>query len=512
MKQFSDWKNQIKKRFRVNSIQFRFFFSIVSAALVFVIVLWLLNLLFYNRYHMMQKRSYLVKVYRNINSQYQGSITELDDMLAEIETNYNIRISITNIYGEYIYDTLYSRDRDADFAFHGNRSGKTVIFYDGEELANRGYTFSTIESQNSDSTYLALIGRLKSSETLVLRIPYATMTQDTSFNFVFLMISGFVALLVCLLFGGVMSSRFARPLTEMTEVANSVARLDFSKKYTGEQTTDEIAQLGESINQMSEYLDHAITDLKDMNDRLEAEIQKKERIDEMRKEFIINISHELKTPIALIQGYAEGLRIGINESEEDKNYYCDIIVDEAHRMNHMVLQLLNLSKIELGNTVPMYSDIELYELAESVVAKTRVMWQEKNIHIDLSGIGEEVVRGDCNMLDQAVTNYMTNAIDHTPEGGTIALSSESDQNHYIFRVRNQGEQLDPEEMDKIWDKFYKLDKARTRITGGGSGIGLSIVRAMMTAHQGGCGVRNVEDGVEFYLTLPKQQPEGTEEE
>jgi signal transduction histidine kinase len=321
------------------------------------------------------------------------------------------------------------------------------------------------------------------------------------------MISAFVSLIICLLFGGVASARFTRPLSEMTEVANSVAQLDFSKKYAGSSDSNEISQLGQSINQMSDYLDHAITDLKNMNDQLETEIQQKQAIDDMRKEFIINISHELKTPIALIQGYAEGLRIGINESEEDKNYYCDIIIDEAHRMNRLVLQLLNLSKIELGNTVPVYSEVDLYDLAETVVSKTRVMWQEKQLRLDLSGIGDEVVCADYDMLEQAVTNYLTNAIDHTPVGGVITMTSETDQMHYIFRVRNQGSQLAVEEMEKIWDKFYKLDKARTRVSGGGSGIGLSIVRAIMIAHHGGCGVNNVEDGVEFYLSLPKDVPE-----
>ena len=500
---------RMRQLLQTRSVRQQFFLCILSASLVFVLVLSALNLLFYNRYQELRKHSYLKNVYQNIYKTYNNDILSLDAMLESIETNYNIRISITDNYGQYIYDTMYSRERENRFSFHDNADsdGNAIIFYDGDDLARRGYTFSTITNQNNEPTFLALIGTLDESATLILRIPYATLHLEHSFNFAFLMISAFVSLIVCLLFGGALSGRFTQPLTEMTEVANSVAQLDFSKKFTDSTATGEIAQLGQSINQMSDYLDHAITDLKEMNDRLEAEIRQKQSIDDMRKEFIINISHELKTPIALIQGYAEGLRIGINESEEDKNYYCDIIIDEAHRMNRLVLQLLNLSKIELGNTVPVYSDVELYELSEAVVSKTRVMWQEKGLHLDLSGIGDEVVRADYDLLEQVVTNYLTNAIDHTPEGGTITLSSGADRNHYLFRVRNQGSQLAQEEMEKIWDKFYKLDKARTRVSGGGSGIGLSIVRAIMTAHHGGCGVQNVEDGVEFYLSLPKHPPE-----
>ena len=263
---------------------------------------------------------------------------------------------------------------------------------------------------------------------------------------------------------------------------------------------------------MSDILESSIEEMQQMNAQLQREIEEKQHIDDMRREFIVNISHDLKTPIALIQGYAEGLRVGINESEEDKNDYCDIIIDEAKRMNHLVRQLLDLSRIELGNTVPNLSEFDAYELAEAVVEKTQVMWQEKHLHVDLSGIGEEVLCADYDMLERAVINYMTNAIDHTPEGGTIRLATTVDTRHIVLTVRNQGSTLAPEEMDKIWDKFYKLDKSRTRISGGGSGIGLSIVRAIMRAHDGGCGVRNVEDGVEFYLSLPRtesaQLPEG----
>ena len=240
-----------------------------------------------------------------------------------------------------------------------------------------------------------------------------------------------------------------------------------------------------------------------MNAQLQAEIEKKQRIDDMRKEFVVNVSHDLKTPIALIQGYAEGLRVGISESEEAKNEYCDIIIDEAKRMNTLVHQLLDLSRLEEGSMPLHMTAVDVYELAEGVVGKTQVLWQEKQLHMDLSGVGDCVLYGDYDMLERALLNYVTNAIDHTPEGGTIALASAEDARHHILTVRNEGSQLAQEEMDKIWDKFYKLDKARTRVSGGGSGIGLSIVRAIMAAHQGGCGVRNVENGVEFYLTLPK---------
>ncbi len=496
-----------EKRRGIHSLRVRFLGAIALAAAIFIAVMLVLNLLFFQKYYLMQKQRHLVHVYQNINSSYNGNITILQDELQQIETNNNIRIKIIGKYGQDIYDTMFSHDRDTDWfnSFTQQPYGQTMYIYNSEELEKNGYTFlisDPMDGENED--YLSMLGRLDTGDFVILRIPTAALTENKSVNFVFLMISGAAALLVCLVAGYFISSKFTRPIEEMTEVADSVARLDFSKKYTG-QYHDEIGTLGHSVNQMSDYLESAIHDMQQMNGQLQREIEEKQRIDDMRKEFIINVSHDLKTPIALIQGYAEGLRVGINESEEDKNYYCDIIIDEAKRMNHLVRQLLDLSRIELGNTVPNLTEFDAYELAEAVVGKTQVMWQEKRQAVDLSGIGEQRLCADYDMLERALLNYMTNAIDHTPEGGRIWLYTAEDTKHVVLAVRNEGSALAEAEMDKIWDKFYKLDKARTRVSGGGSGIGLSIVKAIMTAHHGGCGVRNVEGGVEFYLSLPKSQ-------
>lgn len=492
------------------SLRGRLFLCIAGAALVFVVVLTLLNLLFFHDYYLMQKRNSLAKVYQQINESYNSEeYIQSEDGIAwleSLETSSNMEIYIANPFGSMLYRSAFSR-KDVGSMDIMPRIQRDIIV-DQEDLAvweKNGYFFGKETFKSGDLSYLVLMGQLSNGDYVVLRILSSTVQENVMFNFVFLVISGLFALFVCLICGYFIAGWFTRPLTEMKEVAQAVSRMDFSKKYTGN-SQDEIGQLGDSINQMSAYLEKSIGDLQSMNAQLSTEIEKKERIDNMRKEFIINVSHELKTPIALIQGYAEGLKVGISTSKEDQDYYCDTIVDEAKHMNHMVQQLLSLSKIELGSTLPIYTEVEVYEICESVVAKTRLMWQEKQQIVDLSGIGEEVVQADYDMLAQIITNYVTNAIDHTPTGGHIWLRSSTDSKHVIITVRNEGSQLDPDEMDKIWDKFYKLDKARTRITGGGSGIGLSIVRAMAAAHHGGSGVRNVDGGVEFYVTLPKQPP------
>ena len=498
-----------KQRSMLHTLKARFLGSVALAALIFCAAMILLNLLFFHDYYLSQKKNTLINTYHEINTSLTDSGSIQEDELASIETVNNIRISIINSYGQYLYDTMFNHDRSNNGMFMGDLFGNQTYVFDKTELEQNGYTISQQDNDSGDTDYLALLGKLDNGGKILLRIPTAALRENQSVNFIFLLISGLAALLACLIAGYFIGAHFTRPVTEMTEVANAVAQLDFSKRCT-ESRNDELGELGHSINQMSEYLQHSIEELQRINAQLHTEIDKKQQIDDMRREFIINVSHDLKTPIALIQGYAEGLRIGINESEEDKNYYCDIIMDEAKRMNQLVLQLLELSRIEMGNTLPEPTDFEAYELAEIVCTKTQVMWQSKNLHIDLSGVGEQILHADYDMMERVLMNYVTNAIDHTPEGGCIRISSEEDSKHTIVRVFNQGQHLNPDEMDKIWDKFYKLDKSRTRVSGGGSGIGLSIVRVIMDAHHGGCGVRNVEDGVEFYITLPKETTQNSE--
>ena len=312
----------------------------------------------------------------------------MEDELKHLEKNNNIRISILNQYDQTLYDTIYQHDRNGRNFVMEDPLRQTIYVYNSEELEKKGYTFSSLQDSDGQVAYIALLGKLQNEDTVLLRIPTTALKEERSVNLAFLIISGFAALFACLIAGFFIGGKFTRPITEMTQLARAITRLDFSKKYTGTYH-DELGELGDSLNKMSKDLESSIHELQQMNEQLQREIEEKQRIDDMRKEFIINISHDLKTPIALIQGYAEGLRVGISDSEEAKNEYCDIIIDEAKRMNHLVRQLLDLSKIELGNTVPNKTEFDAYELAEAVVEKTQVMWQEKQLHVDVSGVGAD---------------------------------------------------------------------------------------------------------------------------
>ena len=180
--------------------------------------------------------------------------------------------------------------------------------------------------------FMSLVGLLSNGDYLFLRTPVPAIQESAATANRFFLISGSLMIVVGIVFAFVFAGWFTRPILEMKGIAQKMARLDFSSKYTGS-SHDEIGALGASINLMSDQLERSIGELVTANEKLLEDIERERRIDDMRKEFIANVSHELKTPIAMIQGYAEGLKLNVNEDEENRNFYCDVITDEAARMN-----------------------------------------------------------------------------------------------------------------------------------------------------------------------------------
>ena len=252
---------------------------------------------------------------------------------------------------------------------------------------------------------------------------------------------------------------------------------------------------------ISGRLEKTIDQLQSEKADLERDIEEKERIDAMRKEFLDNVSHELKTPIALIQGYAEGLRDNVNDDEESRSYYSEVIIDEAARMNSLVRQITELSEIEDKKDLSIET-FDLTELIRGVIEKMRVIIDKAGADLRFGEESPISVTGDPFMIEDVVTNYITNAINHLGGTGLIDIRCDVGEDTVETSVFNSGSPIPEDETDKIWTKFYKTDKARTRAYGG-SGIGLSIVKAVMDAHGQNCRVQNYEDGVAFFFTLER---------
>ena len=303
---------------------------------------------------------------------------------------------------------------------------------------------------------------------------------------------------------------FAKPILQITDIAKRMSELDFEVKYTGD-IQDEVGVLGNSINALSEALEKTISELKSANNELQKDIENKIQIDEMRKEFLSNVSHELKTPIALIQGYAEGLQDNVIDDQESKEFYCEVIIDEAKKMNKMVKKLLTLNQIEFGNNQVNFEHFDIVQVVRNVAQSERLLADQKGAKITLHGDEEPVyVWADEYLVEEVVTNYISNAINHVDGEMRIEVNVTRKEDVAHISVFNTGACIPDEDLDKIWIKFYKVDKARTREYGG-NGIGLSIVKAVMESMNQQCGVINHADGVEFWFELDRKSVTEVEE-
>lgn len=344
-----------------------------------------------------------------------------------------------------------------------------------------------------------MVGNLDNGNPFLINTPAQSLKDSAIISNIFFLYIGVLTILVSSVIIWFMTRHITRPLQELSSLSQEMANLNFEAKYHSA-GQDEISVLGNNLNKMSEALENTISELKTANNELQKDIEKKEQIDEMRKEFLSNVSHELKTPIALIQGYAEGLQECINDDAESREFYCDVIIDEAGKMNNMVKKLLTLNQLEFGNDKVSMERFDLTEVIRGVVQSAQLLAGQKEAELTFSQDAPIYVWGDEFKVEEVVTNYVSNALNHVDYERKIEVKAQKEGNVVRVSVFNTGDIIPKEDLEKVWIKFYKVDKARTREYGG-SGIGLSIVKAIMDSMHKKCGVKNYENGVEFWFEL-----------
>ncbi|MDO4265940.1 MAG: HAMP domain-containing sensor histidine kinase [Eubacteriales bacterium] len=369
-------------------------------------------------------------------------------------------------------------------------------------VKNDRYCIMQSVDWRSMSAYLESWGYLSDGKTtFLMSMPVALIHDSVALTNRFLMIVGIVLLLAGSALVYLATNAITRPINHLAGISERMTKLDFTARYAGREK-DEIGVLGRSMNTMSDQLEKTIGELKTANNELKQDIDEKNRIDAMRKDFIANVSHELKTPIALIQGYAEGLTEGMAEDADSRDYYCNVIADEAQKMNKMVKQLTSLNNLELGNERVEFSHFDITALIRSIVDAQQLIIKDRGVNLSITGLTEAYVWADEFKIEEVITNYFNNALNHLEGDKNIRISveEEADKKRIRIGVYNDGEPIPEEDIPHLWEKFFKVDKARTREYGG-SGIGLSIVKAIIESHGQECGVENREHGVFFWFTL-----------
>ena len=493
-----------KKFSPFKSVRVKLFLSLSLIIIGIIIFLILVNNFVFGQFYLYSKRAALKSVYLTVNDYYnngeQGDLTsELEQMA--IKNNFDILIrNDQNV-------NVYTSNKDF-FSTYGQMNEMTSRFDTGageviEE--NDNFVITRIKDTKNGLTYVLLAATLDNGYLLYIRIPINSIQESVkiSNNFLYLM-AGF-AILISAVIVSYVSRKFTDPILELNSIAKKMSNLDFSHKYRTTDADDEINNLGKSINLMSDKLEKTIKQLRETNIELEKDIEEKSKLDEMRKSFISDVSHELKTPIALIQGYSEGLLENVNSDEESRKFYAEVILDETNKMDKLVKQLLELMKLEYGKREFNDTTFNIVEVEKEVIRKSQVMIEEAQVEIEFNTPEEINVIADDFYIEQVVSNYMTNAIKHVEEvNGKKVIRIENvvdvEKNKVRVKVFNTGQQIAEEHLNRIWNRFYKVDASRNR-KDGGTGIGLAFVKAIMSNYGNSYGVVNKEDGVEFYFEL-----------
>lgn len=378
-------------------------------------------------------------------------------------------------------------------------SGKVVRVYDtfDEDMSIDLYEYT----DDGNSSYYRYRVELKNGDILRMWLPLYQVERNAGTASVlliaFAIIAGAVACVIILY----SNLRIARPVAEMAEITEAMAKLDFTKKCDDYPQTD-VQNLGKNINILSASLSETLDELQDKNEKLTEELEHSALIDESRKSFIANVSHELKTPIAIIQGYAEGLKLGINSDPESSGEYCDIILEETDKMNRIVMELLNLEKIESGSYEPTLERFDLSEMIASQLAAFSMMFNDNGIIVQNRIPDGLEVNSDERTVLLVLQNFLSNAVSNISGKKIVQLTVEERESVYRVSVYNSGEPIADDELDKIWYSFYKSSKKRKN-EDFHFGLGLPIVHAIQKRLDKECGVVNEHGGVRFWFDVDK---------
>ena len=486
----------------LKSVRVKLFLMLSLVILLIILFLILLNNFVFGQFYLYSKTKDLKEVYETINN-YYNEPTNID-INSELK-----KLAIKNNFDILIKDdeniNIFTSNQDFLLTF-GEMNAMTNAINAGETLEeNDEFIIRRLRDNKTGISYILLSARLDNGYLLYIRIPVTSIEESVkiSNNFLYL-IAGFTILISAVIVSFV-SRKFTEPILELNTIAKNMANLDFSHKYRITDADDEINNLGKSINLMSDKLESTIKQLRNTNIELEKDIEEKSEIDEMRKSFISDVSHELKTPIALIQGYSEGLLENVNTDDESRKFYAEVILDETNKMDKLVKQLLELMKLEYGKREFSDTEFNIVELEKEVIRKSKVMLEEKGVEIEFESPEEINVIADDFYIEQVITNYLTNAIKHVENvEGNKSISIKNcvnvEKNKVRVKVFNTGENIKEEDLTRIWNRFYKADESRNRADGG-TGIGLSFVKAIMSNYKNEYGVINKENGVEFYFDL-----------
>ena len=485
-------------------LRWQYTLTFASVMTVIILLTILFCSLFLPVFYEKEKIKVIRSAYHELTDAYESSLLDDGEYLKEKLDDLSMRndISVVMINEESVIRySSRSGERDLEMVLFGIILGVKRNIEAFEEIESTD-SYSLNKITENGNTFLEMYGRIGDNYSFLMRTPMESIEASSYYASLLFLMIGIAGIVLGSIIIYFVSKRVSDPILRLSDISAKMVDLDFDARYGGSEK-NEIGLLGNNINILSESLEESISDLKTANNELKRDIEKKTKAAKEHSEFISNVSHELKTPISLIRGYAEGLKEGMCEDAENRDYYLDVILDEADKMNHMVKDLLNLEQLESGENVIEMERFDIYEVIDNFLKTAGKLSDDIGAEVRFGEKKGNYVWGDPYMAETVFANYFSNAVHYckeTADGKYIGISSENRDKILRVCVFNTGDPIPEDVLPRIWDKFYKADKARTRQYGG-SGVGLSIVKAAQRSIGMEYGVNNCDNGVMFWFEM-----------
>ena len=458
-------------------IRWKIFFLMFSVVLMIILGLIATNTIYLEKFYIKNKKEKLVELGQIlIDPKYV-----IDFQNLEMHSNVAILIKRT--------DELYKLEKEA--VLPKEEIDEIIV-----QLKNNEYVFKEITLLDYRGKVLILFMPYMRDRYIEIITPLSFIQEGLEISTRYHLLIIVLALIIGSSMSFVFSKKMTDPILELKEITQRISLLDFNIKFEKERK-DEIGELGYAINKMGGTLEKNIDEINKVNKKLMEDIENEKRLDKLRKEFIASVSHELKTPIAIIQGYAQGLMENIAETEEDRKFYCEIIVEESLKMDSLVKELLLITQMDSGYFKIEKEKVDLYQMIKDI----RDKYSSKNREIKY--IGEKDIFAYCDekYIDRVLENLVVNALKYSTGDREVTITVEDIENRYKVIISNESENLSEDDLENIWTPFYRVNKARDR---DGHGLGLAIVRGILENHKSNFGVYITEKNIiNFWFELEK---------
>lgn len=476
----------------MKSITMKWMLAILLLLTLLIGSMILVNSVFLEKYYIFKNKTTFVNEYEVLLEQYKEST---DNEFLNIVKKQNSNTGYKYLVVNEKYDVILSSapEFQIDDRFELTKFLKKFLSKHQNELSEEKIFYQALKSDDNSQYDIVLAAKLKRDYFLLITKPVQQISDNVAIANDFIIMIGIGVLIIGALIAYYMSRRIVRPLLEITKITSKIAHLDFSKRYKGT-LKDEVGILGQSINRISEKLHSTISDLNQANTDLQAELQ-------LQKRFLASVSHEFKSPVGLIRGYAESLQLGMAQNKEEAEEFTAIILQETDHLSRLISDIILLMHMDSGT---FHIDKKKFNLAVSIqdiINKHVQMPTEKPLQFRTEIPSILPVYGDEGRIIQVLENLISNGIRHVDSRGILHITAKQLNDQVKVEVYNSGNPIPEKHLAHLFNAFYSAHDSRSR-NKTGSGLGLSIVNSIMQKHGGECGVLNKEDGVVFWFSLP----------